>query len=214
MPIDKPMKRFPWHLTQRWWFWALVSLSFALCLCCYLALRIAIAGVQSPNPQLIFVLGAEPRRETFTAEFAKAHPDLKILVSSGSPQAAKIFRDTGIPNPVGLDCRATDTVTNFTTVVEDLNRLKISHVYLVATPQHLNRAQAIAFIVFGSRGITTTPVYTNFNDLPQETQRTYRDVGRSLLWLFTGRTGERFNGRDFEALCRSPGYQRGIPTDW
>ncbi len=105
-------------------------------------------------------------------------------------------------------------MTNFTTVVQDFNRLGIRHVYLVGSPQHLNRAQAIAFIAFGSRGITTTPVYTNFDDLPQDPWRTYRDVGRSLIWLFTGRTGEKFNGRDFEQLCKALGYRRGIPQDW
>ncbi len=208
------MKWFPRPLPKRWWVWVLIPLSPILLLCFYLALRIVIAGIQSPNPQLILVLGAEPRRETFAAEFGREHPDLKILVSSGSEQAEKVLRDAEVRNRVGLDCRATDTVTNFTTVVQDFKRLGIHHVYLVATPQHLSRARAIAFIVFGSQGITTTPVETSFNDLPQDPRRTYRDFGRSLLWLFTGRTGERFNGRDSDKLCSEPGYIRGLPKDW
>ncbi|MBW4583140.1 MAG: YdcF family protein [Tildeniella nuda ZEHNDER 1965/U140] len=208
------MKRFPRRLTKRWWFWLLIPISLILLLSLYLAVRIVIAGFQFPTPQLVFVLGGGSQRETFAAIFANAHPDLKILVSSGTDQAEKIFREAGVRNPVLLDCRATDTVTNFTTVAQDLERLGVKHVYLIASPQHLSRAKAIAFIVFGSRGITTTPVETTFDDLPQDPRRTYRDFGRALLWLFTGKTGEKFNGRDRDLACRYPGYMRGIPQNW
>ncbi len=98
------MKWFPRKLTKRWWFWLFALLSPILLLCFYLVLRITIAEMRSPKPQMIFVLGGGSEREAFTAEFAKAYPQLKILVSSGSNEAAKIFRNVGVRNSVGLDC--------------------------------------------------------------------------------------------------------------
>lgn len=35
-------------------------------------------------PQALLVLGGEPRREQFAAEFAHQHPELSVWVSSGS----------------------------------------------------------------------------------------------------------------------------------
>lgn len=158
--------------------------------------RLAIASSQAPHPQAILTLGGSPDREEFTAQFAKHYPSLDIWVSSGiAPEKARaIFRASGIPDSkVHLDYRAVDTVTNFTTLVADFKRLCIQHVYLITSDFHMPRSQAIATIVFGSQGITFTPVSIPSQASVESQLHILRDIGRSLLWLVTGRTGASLN---------------------
>ena len=155
-------------------------------------MRLAIASYQAPQPQAILTLGGPPEREEFTAQFAKIHPSLEIWLSTGAnyKMAQEIFRSAGIPDErVHLDWRAVDTVTNFTTLLGDFKRRGIQHLYLLTQDFHMPRAKAIATIILGSQGIAFTPVAIPSHE-PTETRfHILRDLGRSILWLFTGRTG-------------------------
>jgi uncharacterized SAM-binding protein YcdF (DUF218 family) len=160
--------------------------------------NLAIAKIQTPKPQAILMLGGGSGRETFTAQFAQTHPDLPIWVSSGTPapQAHAIFQAAHIPpSRYRLDYRATDTVTNFTTLVSDLKAAHIQHLYLITSAYHMPRATAIATIVLGSQSIAFTRVSIPHSAGQEATWRTLRDTGRALLWLTTGRTGSSFNPR-------------------
>lgn len=174
--------------------WLLSSVSLTLFLLSLIPIRLAIAYYQTPSPQAILILGGPSNREKFTAQFAEAHPHLDIWLSTGIPpsQAKPLFQAAGIPNRyIHLDYRATDTVTNFTTLVSDFKQRRIRHLYLITSEFHMPRATAIASVVLGSQGIAFTPV-TVPSDQPQETPlRILRDIGRSLLWLTTGCTGAR-----------------------
>lgn len=159
-------------------------------------LRIAIASYQAPHPQAILTLGGGVDREEFTAKFAQNHPNLDIWVSSGIPpeSASAIFRNADIPkNRLHLDYRAVDTVTNFTTLVADFQQRQIHHVYLITSDFHIPRAKAIATVVFGSQGITFTPVPIPSNQPRESMLRIVRDTGRSLMWIVSGRTGASLN---------------------
>ena len=95
--------------------------------------KLAIARHQAPHPQAILTLGGGHQREVFTAEFAIAHPKMPIWVSTGTKEvrAREIFHQAGINNRrIYLDRRATDTVTNFTTLVADFKKQRIQHIYL------------------------------------------------------------------------------------
>jgi uncharacterized SAM-binding protein YcdF (DUF218 family) len=93
-----------------------------------------------------------------------------------------------------LDGRATDTVTNFTTLVEDFVRQKLQHIYLITSDYHMKRARAIASIVLGSHGIAVTPVEVpSQGDKSESLVRVLRDCGRSVVWILTKRTGASFN---------------------
>ena len=95
-----------------------------------------------------------------------------------------------------LDGRATDTVTNFTTLAEDFVENKIQHIYLITSDYHMSRARAIATIVLGSAGIVVTPLAVpSLGDRSESLIRVVRDCGRSLLWVFSGRTGASLNPR-------------------
>lgn len=144
------------------------------------------------EPAAIFVLGGEEERELFAAEFAQKHPRLPIWVSSGSPRwyAKRVFAKAGIEESrVHLDYQAEDTVTNFTTLVEQLQAQGINSVYLITSDDHMRRAQVIGEIVFGSRGIVIKPIKMPTERSPEPIEKAIRDGARAILWVTTGRTG-------------------------
>lgn len=156
----------------------------------YIPARLAIARQQSPAPEMILILGGSSDREEYTVKLAQKYPSLKIWVSSGSPDAVRLFQSAGIPQSrLYFDTRATDTVTNFTTVVADFQRRGIQHVYVVTSDYHMPRAEIIATIIFGSKGIAFTPVKVSGEHRQESKLQVLRDVGRSVVWLMTGRTG-------------------------
>lgn len=155
-----------------------------------ICIRQTIAIHQAPQPQAALMLGGGSNREIFTAEFAKQHPHLDIWVSSGSPKKRSIFQTAGIPsNQIHFDDRATDTVTNFTTLIPEFKKHSIQHIYLITSDFHMPRAQAIAFLVLGSQGITFTPVVIPSDRSPESPLHILRDISRAYLWVTTGRTG-------------------------
>lgn len=143
-------------------------------------------------PQAILVLGGSEQREKFTAEFARDKPDLPIWISGGSPRsyAHKVFAKAGIDSSrLHLDYRAVDTVTNFTTLVDELQAQGIKKLYLITSDYHMRRAQIIGQIVLGSRGIDFTPVTVPSMRSPEPMSKAIRDGARSVLWVVSGRTG-------------------------
>lgn len=155
-------------------------------------MRLALASYQAPQPQAILTLGGPPKREEFTTQFAKLYPSLEIWLSTGSnfKMAQETFRAAGIPDErVHLDWRAIDTVTNFTTLIGDFKRRGIRHLYLLTEDFHMPRAKAIATIVLGSQGIAFTPISIPSNESQESWFDILRDIGRSIIWMFTGRTG-------------------------
>lgn len=184
--------KFSWSKCK----WRLILISIIVINLGFIPVKIAIARFQAPVPQGILTLGGDPQREVFTAEFARKHPQLPIWVSTGSEEmlAREIFHSAGVDNRrVYIDRRATDTVTNFTTLVKDFRQQKIKHLYLITSDFHLPRAQAIALIVLGSQGITYTPI-SLASDRPAESKlKTFRDLGRSFIWIFTRHTGSSLN---------------------
>lgn len=164
-----------------------------------ITVRSTLALQQAPEPQAILMLGGSIDREEFTASFAKQHDHLEVWVSSGVDRrtATEIFQQAGVDlGRVHLDYRAVDTVTNFSTLVEDLKKRDISHVYLITSDFHMPRATAVASVVFGSQGIAFTPVAISSQDYPSESGiRIARDLSRAVVWRFTGWAGENLNPR-------------------
>ena len=147
------------------------------------------------RPQAVLVLGGATEREVFAAKFARSHPELPIWVSSGSnPEFAEwVFSEAGIESDrLHLDYRAVDTVTNFTTLVDELKARGIESVYLITSDDHMRRAQIIGEIVLGSRGISFKPVAVPSGRTPEPVQKALRDGARAILWLTTGYTGANF----------------------
>jgi uncharacterized SAM-binding protein YcdF (DUF218 family) len=143
------------------------------------------------QPDAALVLGGEPLREQFAAEFAKQHPGLPIWVSGGSnPEYADwIFQEAGIPDQlVHLDYEAKDTLTNFTTLVDKLKSQNIRSVYLITSDYHMRRSQWIGQVVLGSRGIQFQTVAIPTGKPSEPFEKAVFDGLRATLWVITGDT--------------------------
>jgi uncharacterized SAM-binding protein YcdF (DUF218 family) len=145
------------------------------------------------KPEAIFVLGGHEDRERFAAKLARERPELPVWVSSGSPRpyVKRIFKKAGVSlDRLHLDYRAKDTVTNFTTLADELKSLGIHSVYLVTSENHMGRARLVGEIIFGSRGITIKPVSVPSKSPDEPIGKGLRDGARAILWITTGSTGE------------------------
>ncbi len=150
------------------------------------------------QPQAILVLGGAPEREDFAANFARKHPDLPIWISSGSnlEYTKYVFANAGIDvNRIHIDRSAVDTVTNFTTLVDDFQTTGVKSVYLITSDYHMRRARTIGEIVFGSRGIEIKTISVPSQSGSDPVQKTFRDGARAILWVTTGHTGSTLNHR-------------------
>lgn len=144
------------------------------------------------EPEAIFVLGGATGREDFAAEFARQHPELPVWVSGGSnPEYTYgVFSDAGINlKNLHINREAVDTVTNFTTLVDELKAKGIHSVYLITSDYHMQRAKAIGEIIFGSRGIYIKSISVRSNQAAEPWQKAVRDSGRAVLWVTTGYSG-------------------------
>ena len=171
-------------------FWFLVGLLMA----CWFGYQQLKSEFQ--RPQALLVLGGDKQRELFAAKFAQNYPSLPIWVSSGTnPEFAEwVFSEAGIkPDRLHLDYRAVDTVTNFTTLVDELQAKGIESVYLITSDDHMRRAQIIGEIVLGSRGISFKPVAVPSGRTPEPMEKAVRDGARAIMWLTTGYTGADFS---------------------
>ncbi len=164
------------------------------------------------KPDAILVLGGSIAREEFAAQFALDHPDLPIWVSSGTnPEFAEaLFAEAGIePERLHLDYQAVDTVTNFTTLVDEFEQRNIDNIYLITSDYHMRRARVIGEIVFGSQGIGFRPIPVITGEEPEPTGKVVRDGARSVLWVVTGRTGSSLRRFDpTRAVGLNPEPQR------
>ena len=171
-------------------FWFLVGLLMA----CWFGYQQLKSEFQ--RPQALLVLGGDKQRELFAAKFAQNYPSLPIWVSSGTnPEFAEwVFSEAGIKSDrLHLDYRAVDTVTNFTTLVDELKAKGIESVYLITSDDHMRRAQVIGEIVLGSRGISFKPLAVPSGRTPEPMEKAVRDGARAIMWLTTGYTGADFS---------------------
>jgi uncharacterized SAM-binding protein YcdF (DUF218 family) len=171
-------------------------LSFIIVTLGIIPLKIAVTQYQVPQAQAILVLGGNPSREAFTAQFVQRHPNLPVWLSSGMEEsdAKALFEQAGeIIPPIHVDRQAVDTVTNFTTLVGEFKQRKIRHLFLITSDYHIARARLISSIVFGSNAIVLTPISVPSSRPAESPIKACRDFLRSLIWLYTGWTGEHFS---------------------
>ncbi|MCP9775326.1 YdcF family protein [Cyanobium sp. HWJ4-Hawea] len=144
-----------------------------------------------PPPQLILVLGGDVAREQRAAELAQ-RDGLPVVVTGGSnPEYAHwLFQQrVGLPSrQVQLDYRAHDTLSNFTSLVDELRRARIRHALLVTSSDHMERALLVGRIVAGSRGIQLTPVAVPCGQSCHQEGpgKVWGDGARAVLWVITG----------------------------
>ncbi|KGG11525.1 MULTISPECIES: YdcF family protein [Prochlorococcus] len=143
------------------------------------------------SPQLILVLGGEVDREIIGIKFAK-ELKMPLLISGGSnPEYSDwLIQKEGISTAlVKRDYRAKDTLTNFTSIVDDLADENINHILLITSEYHINRAKIVGEIITGSRGIRLTSLSIPCTAFCQhESQRKKNiDIIRAIAWVATGK---------------------------
>jgi uncharacterized SAM-binding protein YcdF (DUF218 family) len=136
-----------------------------------------------------------------------------VVVSGGSnPEYAHwLFANEGLRrSQFQLDYRAHDTLTNFTSLVDELRRARVRHVLLVTSSDHMARALLIGRIVAGSRGIRLTPVEVPCGRLchPEGPKKVWGDGFRALVWVLTGRDVRAWGARHLGLLGPSAGPGR------
>lgn len=163
-----------------------------------------------PPAQLILVLGGDAERERVAAHLARAD-GLPVVVSGGTnPEYATwLFREReGLPaNQVRLDYRARDTLTNFTSLVDDLHRSRIRHALLVTSTDHMERALLVGRIVAGSRGIHLTPVAVSCGHacLKETRRKIWGDGLRAAVWVISGRDLKMWERSELAGWLRRAG---------
>jgi len=142
-------------------------------------------------PQVIMVLGGDVNREFAGINIAKKYNKSLIISGGSNPEYAEWLIDiSGIsPDLVRLDYRATDTLSNFTSLIDELGNRNISHILAVTDEVHLRRASMIGTIVAGSRGIrlSTLAVKCKGSCEKESLQKQMLDVFRSIVWVISGK---------------------------
>ena len=162
------------------------------------------AALTNHRPQRILVLGGDADRERMGLHLAR-RLDLPLVVSGGTnPEYAQmLMRDAGLaPERVRLDYRAKDTLGNFTSLVDELQRDGVHHLLLVTSEDHLPRAMAVGAIVAGSRGIRLTgvPVSCRPNCRDESLGKRFGDGLRAAAWVVTGRDFKPWARRQWPQL--------------
>ena len=173
----------------------LAILSFLWIIVISLPIQIALAKSQYPLPQAFFILGGDPAREDFVAKLAPWYPSFDIWISSGpNPQKTKqIFTSAGVPEKLlHIDSSASDTVSNFTSLVGEFKKNHLRHLYLVTSDYHMARAIAIGTIILGSEGIAFTPLSVPSHERDESLVAIARDISRALLWFLLRRSPYMF----------------------
>lgn len=141
----------------------------------------------------LIALGGDVEREIYAVYLAQLHEyrSAVLYLTSGSlDEEYPGIKELG--NRCIIDRTAVDTLTNFTTLLPSLIASRVTHVVCVTSKCHARRANAIARMLLGSRGIQVKMQVTPWaSDGPSESLwRIARDILRSLTWLCTGWSGE------------------------
>ena len=166
------------------------------------------AALTNHQPQRILVLGGDADRERIGLRLAR-RMNLPLVVSGGTnPEYAQwLMQHEGLPEDrVRLDYRARDTLGNFTSLVDELQRDGVHHLLLVTSEDHLPRAMAVGAIVAGSRGIRLTGVPVSCWPRCREESlgKRFGDGLRAFAWVLTGRDLKPWAHRTWPQLFATP----------
>ena len=147
------------------------------------------------QPQVILVLGGDIDREVAGIKIAK-ELNIPLIVSGGSNSQFSdwLIKEEGISEDlVKRDYRAKDTLTNFTSIIDDLNEEDITHILLITSKYHIARAKVVGGMIASSRGIRLTSLsipcksFCSVKEQKESVKKKYVDFLRSIIWVVTGK---------------------------
>ena len=148
---------------------------------------------RSSPAEVLLVLGGSETRELACAALHSG--EALLVLSSGAATPEECAAAAGIDlRRVVVDRRAVCTVTNFTSIVTDLEKAGCRSVVITTSPSHMRRAFLVGCVCLGSRGIRCERRCCRDDDDPEgprqeSTLRVLRDLLRSALWLLAGWDG-------------------------
>lgn len=143
-----------------------------------LAVRRSFASA-STDVDLVIIPGGDRTRELRAAHLCSRMPTVRAIVISSGACSADEFAPQGEPS-VLCDRRATCTVSNFASLVDDLVTQDVRHVLVVTSSEHVKRAGAVAAIILRTRGIcVSTRALPTGEASAEGTCRLLRDVARA-----------------------------------
>ena len=139
------------------------------------------------SPQLILVLGGNIDREIIGINLSKVL-NIPVIISGGSnPEYAQwLIKKQGIDhNQVSLDYRAQDTLSNFTSIMDDLIYAEVNHMLMITSENHFNRANLVGKIITGSKGIKLSSLAVKCNSTCQVEPKIKEilDSIRAIVWV-------------------------------
>ncbi|MBD2434361.1 MULTISPECIES: YdcF family protein [Fischerella] len=149
---------------------------------------ITLVSASSKPVDTFFVLGGSIRREMYVAKLTKQYPQVRVLISGGSPDGCiwLIFqRELAAMANVWLEKCASSTFSNFYYSIPILGRWHVHKVMLITSPTHLPRAKWLAQILLGAHGIWVQTEVVQEQGIPGNREywaKTGLDLTRSLLW--------------------------------
>ena len=154
------------------------------------------AFLNNESPQIVMVLGGDLKREDLGIKMAKTL-GLPLLISGGSNREHALWavKKSGLSTDlVILDYRAKDTLSNFTSIINELVAKEISHILTITSKDHMNRAMVVGQIVAGSRGVRLTSIPVSCAPLCKEEtlQKLIFDFIRAIIWVATNQDPKIF----------------------
>ncbi|MER3492660.1 MAG: hypothetical protein C4323_10185 [Mastigocladus sp. ERB_26_2] len=149
---------------------------------------ITLVSASSKPVDTFFVLGGSIRREMYVAKLTKQYPQVRVLISGGSPDGCiwLIFqRELAAMANVWLEKCASSTFSNFYYSIPILRRWHVHKVMLITSPTHLPRAKWLAQILLSAHGIWVETEVVQEQGIPGNREywaKTGLDLTRSLLW--------------------------------
>ena len=147
------------------------------------------------QPQVILVLGGDIAREIAGIKISK-ELNIPLIISGGSNSQFSdwLINEGGISKDlVKRDYRAKDTLTNFTSIIDDLNEEGITHILLITSKYHIKRAKVVGEIIASSRGIRLTSLsipcksFCSVKGQKESVPKKNIDFVRSIIWVTTGK---------------------------
>ncbi|BAZ68814.1 MAG: YdcF family protein [Pelatocladus maniniholoensis HA4357-MV3] len=176
-------------LLKRWEVLRKIKIGLGIFLSIWLMFTtITLVCASSKPVDAFFVLGGSIRREIFVAKLIKQHPQIKTLISRGSPDPCiwLIFqREVAAMTNIWLEKCAHSTFSNFYYGIPILRRWHVHKVMLITSGTHLSRAKWLAQIMLGAHGIWVETEIVQEQGIPGNREswpKTGLDVTRSLFW--------------------------------